>query len=72
VRELFEQTPIGPDDLGNSEFAPRVIAARQLLDHVADGARIATTDDPKAGSERPSDRLPPTEDEEVAPGREDE
>ncbi len=56
AQQLFEEKPEGPHDLGDAHFSEKVAAVGVLLDRIADGAGIATADDPKAGSERPSDQ----------------
>lgn len=46
----------GPTDLIDPDFEMKVQRVNELLDHIADGARIATAEDPAAGSLRPSDQ----------------
>lgn len=58
VKQLCDEMPVGPDDLGDPEFAGKVAAVITLLNRIADGAGIATKEDPSAGSERPSDKAP--------------
>lgn len=47
----------GPDDLIDEQFEAHVAAAIGVLHRFADGAGIATTDQPRAGSRRPGDIL---------------
>jgi len=55
MEQLRDEVQMGPDDLGDPQFAGKVAAVIQLLHRIADGAGIATAEDPTAGSERPSD-----------------
>jgi hypothetical protein len=53
----------GPDDLLDDEFDDRVADALELLHRFADGAGIATADQPRAGSRRPGDLVDAPADE---------
>jgi hypothetical protein len=55
VDELIDDEPSGPADLVDPLFDEKVEAARLLLHRIADGAGIATHENPRAGSRRPGD-----------------